>query len=427
MVVKNSKLSNGLRVVSHQMPHLETVSLGVWIGAGSRHEQADEHGIAHFLEHMAFKGTTTRSAYNIVEEIESVGGDLNASTGLDQTSYYALVMRPDVEVALSLLGDILLNPVIEPEEVRRERDVIIQEIMANDESAEDVVFDLAQGLAFPGQSLGRPVMGTIETVTQFKAADLNRYMARHYVASNMVLSAAGAIEHDQLVNWAEKYFSELSSGIQSSDIQKSFEPLFYQGDVKLSELEFDQGHAVLGFEGVSIKDEDIFALQVLNNCLGGGMSSRLFQEVREKRGLCYHVYSFHSAYVDGGLFGIYGAFDPKRRNEVIDVMMNEIVSLAKAGVTLAELKRAKAQLRSGLAMSLESSGVRAEHLARQMLFFDRVIAIEELQAAIEGVKIEDCQRIAQKILNQGKPTVALVGGAPVLDGYGSVGSILAGL
>ncbi len=422
MSVQSSVLSNGLRIVSHQMPHLETVSLGVWIGAGSRHEHKNEHGIAHFLEHMAFKGTTSRSAYQIVEEIESVGGDLNASTGLDQTSFYALVMKADVEVALSLLGDILLNPVIDAEEVRRERDVIIQEIMANDESAEDVVFDLAQGLAFPGQSLGRPVMGTIETVSRFKSDDLRRYMEKHYRAPNMVLSAAGAIEHDQLVEWAERYFS----GLSGADHEPG-EPLFYKGDMKCSDLEFDQGHAVIGFQGVSIKDADIFALQALNNCLGGGMSSRLFQEVREKRGLCYHVYSFHSAYEDGGLFGIYGAFDPQRRTEVLDVMMNEMVLLAKEGVQPNELKRAKAQLRAGLAMSLESSGVRAEHLARQMLFFDRVIPIEELQDAVEAVKIEDCQRVAQKLLNQGKPTVALVGGEPIVDGYGSVGAILADL
>lgn len=412
MVTRQSTLSNGLRIISHQMPHLETVSLGVWIGAGSRNERPDQHGIAHFLEHMAFKGTSGRSAYEIVEAIEDVGGDLNASTGLDQTSYYAIVMRPDVEVALSLLGDILLNPQFDEEELLRERDVIIQEILASEDSPEDVVFDLAQGLAFPAQSVGRPVMGTAETVSKFTAAHLTEFMKAHYVTSNMVISAAGAVDHEQFVEMAERYFSGLTDGVRAG-----VDDITYGGDIRWAPQEFEQGHVVVCFKGVSFKSDDIFAMQIINSVLGGGMSSRLFQEVREKRGLAYHVYSFHSSYEDGGLFGVYAAFDPLRQFEVTEVMMNELNSLCRDGLTEKELRRAKAQLKSSLAMSLESSGMRAEQMARQLLFFDRVIPREELLAEIDEVSLEQCQHLLQKIVSEGQPTIAVVGGEQKIDQF----------
>lgn len=412
MEARVSTLANGLRVVSYEMPHLETVSLGAWIGVGNRNERPEQHGIAHFLEHMAFKGTTTLSAIEIVEKIENVGGDLNASTGLDQTSYYAVVMRSDVEVAVSLLGDILQNPRFEEDELLRERDVILQEILANEDQPDDVVFDLAQSLAFGDQSVGRPVMGTVDTVSSFTVSDLTDFMKTHYRAENMVLSAAGAIDHDEFVSFAETYFSGLPSGEKLS-----LEAVAYEGGIAAGAQDFEQGHVVIGFEGVAFKSSDIFTMQLLNSALGGGMSSRLFQEVRERRGLAYHVYSFHSSYEDSGLFGLYVACDKKKQLEVTEVMLNEIATLCESGLNLTEINRAKAQLKCGLAMSLESSAVRAEQLARQLLFFDRIIPISELLEEIEAVSLEACQDLVQRIVKQSEPTIALVGCEQNIDEF----------
>ena len=412
MEARVSTLANGLRVVSYEMPHLETVSLGAWIAAGSRNERPEQHGIAHFLEHMAFKGTTTRSAYEIVETIENVGGDLNASTGLDQTSYYAVVMRSDVELAVSLLGDILQNPSFEEDELLRERDVILQEILASEDQPDDVVFDLAQFLAFKDQSVGRPVMGTTATVSSFTVSDLTDFMKTHYRAENMVLSAAGAIKHDEFVQFAETYFSQLPSGHLCS-----LEKITYTGGMAAASQEFEQGHVVISFEGVAFKSSDIFTMQIISSALGGGMSSRLFQEVREKRGLAYHVYSFHSSYEDAGLFGLYVACDKKRQLEVTEVMLNEIATLCESGLNLTELNRAKAQLKSSLAMSLESSAVRAEQLARQILFFNRVIPVSELIEEIDAVTLDMCQDLMKRVVSETEPTIALVGGGQNIDEF----------
>lgn len=412
MEARVSTLANGLRVVSYEMPHLETVSLGAWIAAGSRNERPEQHGIAHFLEHMAFKGTTTRSAYEIVETIENVGGDLNASTGLDQTSYYAVVMRSDVELAVSLLGDILQNPSFEEDELLRERDVILQEILASEDQPDDVVFDLAQSLAFKDQSVGRPVMGTTATVSSFTVSDLTDFMKTHYRAENMVLSAAGAIKHDEFVRFAETYFSQLRSGHLCS-----LEKITYTGGMAAASQEFEQGHVVISFKGVAFKSSDIFTMQIISSALGGGMSSRLFQEVREKRGLAYHVYSFHSSYEDAGLFGLYVACDKKRQLEVTEVMLNEIATLCESGLNLTELNRAKAQLKSSLAMSLESSAVRAEQLARQILFFNRVIPVSELIEEIDAVTLDMCQDLMKRVVRETEPTIALVGGGQNIDEF----------
>lgn len=409
---QNSSLSNGLRVVSHQMPYLETVSLGVWIGSGSRHEHCDTQGIAHFLEHMAFKGTKSRTAYDIVEQIESVGGDLNAATGLDQTAYHALVLKQNVGLGLELLSDILLNPQFDGTELEREQQVILQEILAASESPDDVVFDLAQELAFPDQAIGRSVMGRPESVQSITALDLTQFMDEHYVASNMVIAAAGAIDHDELCALCERYFAQLKSGEAIA-----VKPANYKGGLALAPKPFDQGHVLVGFEGVSLHDDDLFTAQILSHILGGGMSSRLFQEIRERRGLAYNIYSFHSAYEDTGLFGIYGATDAEATFEMTEIMMKEFASIAEKGVASSELKRAKAQLRAGLAVSLESSASRAEQIARQMLFFDRVIENDELLAKLDRVDEECCQKLAGYVINGAQPVIALAGGEQSVQNF----------
>lgn len=407
MSLRVSQLANGLRVVSHAMPHLETVSLGVWIKAGSRDEGASENGIAHFLEHMAFKGTSSRSAFEIVEEIENVGGDLNAATGLDQTSYYAMVLRSSLDVAVSLLGDIVINPVFRVEEIAREANVIEQEIMASLEQPEDVVFDLAQGLAFPDQAVGRPVMGTRETVASFKPDDLKGFMKRHYRASQMVLCGAGALDHDELCGLAEQHFSSLPAGDGAGLV-----PASYTGGVAISPQKFEQAHVVAGFEGIGFKQDEIFTAQILNYTLGGGMSSRLFQEVREKRGLAYQVYGFHSTFEDTGFFGAAAAMDPQHALDVTELMFSEMGQIANKGISDVELSRAKAQLKTGLLVALESTGARAEQLARQILFFGRPLNPKDLIAEVEAVTVEDCEQLAQYLVTKGHMTVAVAGIEP---------------
>jgi len=404
MSVRVSVLDNGLRVVSHRMAHLETVTLGVWIKAGARDEIASQNGIAHFLEHMAFKGTTSRSAYDIVEQIETVGGDLNAATGLDQTSYYAMVLKDAVGVAVELIGDILINPVFSQDELVKERHVIEQEILASKEQAEDVVFDLAQTLAFPDQSVGRPVMGSEASVGAVTLDGLRAFMKSHYVGSQMVLSAAGCVDHDELCDLADKHLSALPKGDGQALV-----PACYAGGVGVSPQAFDQAHVLAGFEGVGFKSDDIYAAQILNYTLGGGMSSRLFQEVREKRGLAYQVYSFHSTFEDTGFFGAYSATDLMHSVDVTDLMFSEIFKIAEHGIHDKELERAKAQLKSGLAMALESTSGRAEQLARQILFFDKPLETADLLEEVSAVRLEDCLHLAQNLVANGAMTVALVG------------------
>jgi len=288
-----SRLRNGLTVVSHARADVETVSLGLWVGAGSRSESPPEHGVAHFLEHMAFKGTDRRSAQAIAEEIEAVGGELNAATGVDSTAYYARVLRQDFGLALDILSDIILTPRFDHTELARERDVILQEIASAQDSPEDMVFDLAQTTAFPDQPAGRPILGTAKSVKGFKSTHLKTYLATHYQAPNMVLAAAGAVDHERLLAEAERLLAQLNSGTAPEPT-----PALYRGGVARNEKSFEQTHLVLAFEAPPYRHADYFAAQVCAGALGGGMSSRLFQEVREKRGLVYSIYSFHAGFAD---------------------------------------------------------------------------------------------------------------------------------
>jgi predicted Zn-dependent peptidase len=393
MSVQVSQLANGLVVVSHAMPEVETVSLGVWIGAGSRSETKNEHGVAHFLEHMAFKGTERRSAYDIAEEIEAVGGDLNASTGVDSTAYYARVMRKDLPLALDILSDIIMSPRFDPVELAREQEVVFQEIAACLDSPEDIVFDLVQEAAFPDQSLGRPILGTVKSVKGFKPNHLGAYLSAHYHAPNMVLAAAGAVDHEELVAEAERRFAAL-------DISPTMPPATasYSGGFRRMDKSFEQTHIVLTFEAPHYRHADYFTAQMLAGVLGGGMSSRLFQEVRERRGLCYSVYAFSSGLIDSGMFTVHAASGPERAHELFAVIRDELVRAAEHGFRPEELSRVKAQLKMGLLAGLESSSARAEQLARQILIHGRVFTSQELIEKVEGIEAADMQALVERLL-----------------------------
>jgi predicted Zn-dependent peptidase len=376
------------------MPEVETVSLGIWVGAGSRSEASGEHGVAHFLEHMAFKGTARRSAKDIAEEIEAVGGDLNAATGVDSTAYYARVMRKDLALALDILSDIIVSPRFDRGELARERDVILQEIAAALDSPDDIAFDLVQEAAFPDQPVGRPILGTVESVSRFKRAHLGSYLAAHYHGPNMVLAAAGAVDHSALVAEAERRLGSFDTGSAPQP-----ESALYEGGARHSERSFEQTHLVLAFQAPAYRHPDYFTAQICAGALGGGMSSRLFQEVRERRGLCYAIYSFSSGLADSGMFAIHAAGGPERAHELFAVIRDELVKAADEGFREDEIARVKAQLKMGLLTVLESSSARAEQLARQILIHGRPLTTEELIEKVEQVEAADLQALVARMLS----------------------------
>ena len=420
MTCELTRLSNGLRVVTNHMPHVETVSLGVWVAAGARHEQETEHGISHLLEHMAFKGTERRSASDIAEEIEAVGGELNAATSLETTAYYARVLKADVGLALDILGDILRIPRYAEDELEREREVILQEIAATRDSPDELAYELLQDAAYPGQPIGRPILGTVQSVKSFTAQDLRTFLGQHYVAGRMVLSAAGNVDHAAIVRHAEAQFGAMDSGSDGR-----FEPARYVGGTRTSAKAFEQSHLVMAFAGPSYRQQDYYTAQVFSGLFGGGMSSRLFQEVRERRGLCYAIYSSCWALADTGLFGIHAATGQEMMGKLIDVVGQQFTRAAAERPSEAELARSKAQLKAGLLMGLESSGARAEQMARQLLLFDRLIGTPELIARVDGVSAEATRELAESIVTHSAASVAVVGAGRQGETYARLAERLA--
>ncbi|MGJ8535085.1 MAG: M16 family metallopeptidase [Alphaproteobacteria bacterium] len=398
-------MSNGIIVVTHAMPHLESASLGVWVRSGSRNETSQQHGISHLLEHMAFKGTKKRTARSIAEEIEAVGGDLNAATSVENTSYYARVLKEDVPLALDILSDILLNARFDDDELRREQHVILQEIGATLDNPEDLVFDAFQDIAFQGQSIGRTILGTAETVEGFSTGDLRQFLHSQYRPSDMVISAAGAVDHDKFVRQTEDAFGGLTKpDVSVNDHQQAS----YTGGQFIQSKDLMEAQLLIGFEGHSYQDEQFYGTQLLASVLGGGMASRLFQEVRESRGLCYSIYAFHWGFSDTGLFGIHAATGREDIPELVPVVLDELLRACDE-ISESEVKRARAQVRASLLMSLESPSARAAQIARQMLVFGRVIDLNELVAKVDAITPTDLRDLGQSIFTDAVPTLASIG------------------
>ncbi|MCP8939235.1 insulinase family protein [Alsobacter sp. SYSU M60028] len=400
--VRVTTLPSGLRVVTEHMPQLSTAALGVWVGAGTRHELPGEQGLAHLLEHMAFKGTRRRSALAIVEEIEAVGGDLNAETSVERTAYYARVLGENVPLALDILSDILTEPAFDKDELKREKGVVLQEIGACEDTPDDVVFDMFMETAYGGAPIGRRILGTPKTVRAQTAESMRSFLDRQYRAPDMVVGAAGAVDHDQVVEEVNRRFGAFASEPPAPPTAGA-----WTGGDERSVRKLEQAHLVVGFEGRSFLDQDHYALHVFSNLLGGGMSSRLFQEIREKRGLCYEVYSFHQPFSDTGFFAIYGGTGEKLLPEFVPVMLDCVRAAAEAP-SEAEVARAKAQIKVSLLMGLESCARRAEQMARHVLSYGRVIPREEIVAAIDAITPADVSRVARAMLATA-PTVAAVG------------------
>ena len=410
MSVEVTKLASGLTVVTDTMPHLETAALGVWAGVGGRDEKPEEHGISHLLEHMAFKGTRRRSAREIAEEIEAVGGDLNAGTSTETTAYYARVMKADVPLALDVLSDILANPSFAPDELEREKNVIVQEIGASQDTPDDIVFEHLNELCYPDQPIGRSLLGTAKTLKRFDRDMLRNYLTTHYRAPDMVVAAAGAVDHRHVVEEVAQHFANFDGGLAP----KPQAATFGKGGSRVVHRDLEQAHLTLGLEGVPQSDPSLFSLQVFTNALGGGMSSRLFQEVREKRGLCYSIYAFHAPYTDTGFFGLYTGTDPVDAPEMMEVVV-DVINEAVETLTDAEVARSKAQMKAGLLMALESCTSRAEQLARHILAYGRPQTLEELIGRIEAVSVESTRDAARTLLSRSRPAVVALGSGRGLD------------
>ncbi len=402
--IQLTKLPSGLTVVTERMDRVETVSLGAYVATGTRHETAAENGVSHFLEHMAFKGTERRSAAGIAEEIEAVGGQINAYTAREQTAYYVKVLKEDTALGADIIGDILTHSTFDPEELERERGVILQEIGQANDTPDDIIFDHFQEAAFPGQPMGRPVLGTEDGIRAMPRATLMNYMRRHYSAGNVVLAAAGALTHEAILDLAQRHFADLPTapaGLPEAGL--------YRGGEFREARDLDQVHIVLGFPAVGYGHADYYPTLLLSTLLGGGMSSRLFQEIREKRGLVYSIYSFAQPYMDAGLFGIYAGTGESEAAELMPVALEELRKV-QLGVTEAELARARAQVKASLLMSLESTGSRCEQLARQVQIFGRIIPTAETVAKITAVTTGDVVRAAAGLF-RAAPTLATMGPA----------------
>ena len=413
MSIRSTTLANGLRVVSDPMVTVESVSLGIWVDVGTRHENPKINGISHLLEHMAFKGTKRRSAFAIAEEIEAVGGYINAYTTRESTAYYVRVLKKDVALGVDLIADILQNSTIETDELERERAVILQEIHQAHDNPDDVIFDNFQETAYPKQAMGLQILGDAKVVNSLRREQIKNYMNDHYNSNTMILSAAGSIDHDELVNLAHNSFCSLPVGKQSKE-----EPANYAGGQNLKKRALEQAHIILGFEGVNYEDPDFHATAVLSTLLGGGMSSRLFQEIREKRGLAYSIYSFVPSYSDSGLFGIYAGTGEEEIQKLIPLICDEIKKVCD-NVNADEITRAITQIRASVLMALESSSSRCEQLARQVLIFGRPIPAEEIIANIEAIDRDAVINTAQRVFSS-PPTVAALGPISKLESFDSI-------
>ena len=418
MSVEVTRLPSGLAVVTDRMEHLESASLGVWVGAGSRDEKPDEHGISHLLEHMAFKGTSRRTARQIAETIEAVGGDLNAATSVESTGYFARVLKADVPLALDVLADILSDPTFDPEELRREQNVIVQEIGATEDAPDDLVFDRLQETAFPDQPVGRSILGTPDTVRSFNAARLRSYLTRNYRAPDMLIAAAGAVEHRRIVEEAEKRFASFVGPAGPAP-----EPARFSGGTRVETRDLEQVHIAMALEGVAVKHPDLYSMQVFTSALGGGMSSRLFQEVREIRGLCYTIHAFHMPYSDIGMFGLYAGTDETDAPELMRVVIDQIGNATET-LNEAEVNRAKAQMKAGLLMALESSEARIGQLARQMLAYGRPIPLEEIVAKVDAVTVESARAAGRALVERGRPAIAALGPGSGLESTAAIAESL---
>jgi predicted Zn-dependent peptidase len=403
--ITKSVLPNGLRVVTERMPQVRTAAMGIWVNAGSRYEAASQHGISHFLEHLFFKGTETRSALEIAQAADEIGGQMNAFTDREQTVFYVKVLASHFDRALEIVADMLLRSTFAAEHIERERQVIDEEIKSYEDSPDELVQDLFAQTVWNGHPLGRPVIGTLATVNRLTRDDLTRFVQRFYRPTNVVVSVAGDVEHGDVAAILERYLG----GWNGTGVPVTIDPPRPEAGVATRMKETEQVHLTLGTQGLAQSDERRYTLSLLDHLLGGGMSSRLFQEIRERRGLVYTIASYASSYRDGGLFVIYAGMSPDAGPEVIRLTFEEIDKIRTRPVDAVELNRAKESLKGSLMLSLESTGSRMSILARSEIYHGRQITLDELIAKVDAVSAEDVQRMASELLDPRRLSLAAIG------------------
>ena len=410
----------GLRVASRGLSQAQSLSVGIWVNAGARDERDSEMGIAHMLEHMAFKGTNRRSARDIATEVENVGGYMNAHTSREETAYYLRLLPEYLDMGIDILADILTEPTMPDEEIERERGVIIQEIGQSQDTPDDIVFDMFARASYGEHTLGRPILGSIDSVSGFSRDHLRGFMSRHYGAGQMLVTASGAVGHDDFVKRVEARLG----GLATAQDTRRVTPI-WQGGRHVEVRDLEQTHLVIGLPSFGARDDRRFALMVLSTLFGGGMSSRLFQEVREKRGLCYSVFSFASMYSDSGHFGVYAGTSAAQADEMLTVTAQQLAELATA-VGEDEVSRAKAQLRASLVMARESVSGCGDALARQIMLFGAPVDDSDLLDQIAAVDAAAVRGVAADLIEGGQPAVAAIGPQSSIMENDALAAIMAG-
>ena len=408
-VVRRTLLPGGLRVITEQVPGVRSVALGIWVNAGSRDETAAQMGSAHYLEHLLFKGTSRRSAMDISASIEAVGGDLNAFTTKEYTCYYARVLDDDVDLAIDVVSDVVIGALLRSGDVEAERGVILEEIAMHEDDPGDVVHDLFAQAMFGDSPLGRPILGTVDTIEAISRGTISRFYRKHYRPESMVVSAAGNVDHEQVVRRVRAAFAEVLDGTSDPNGPRAARPLRREpANTAITSRATEQAHVVLGVPGLTRSDPRRYALSVLSTALGGGMSSRLFQEVREKRGLAYSVYSYAQGFSDDGMFGVYAGCLPAKVDTVLDVCMSQLDDVARHGLTPDEIRRGKGQVRGATVLGQEDTGSRMSRIAKSELLHEPLLAVDDVLRRVEEVEPDDIRAVAQDLL-EGPRTLAVIG------------------
>lgn len=406
-VYQKTVLPNGVRVITEEIDYVRSVSIGLWVGAGSRDEREGNEGISHFIEHMLFKGTKNRTAKELAESLESVGGQLNAFTTKEFTCFYAKVLDENLDLSIDVLSDMFFNSLFDAKEIEKEKKVVIEEIKMYEDSPDELIHDLFSEYVWNDHPLGKPILGTEESIRGLSREKILDYLSHHYAPDNLVVAVAGKINHEDVLKKLTPIFGEFKRGgkrvLEGTPKEQAIQ--------RYNTKDTEQMHLIIGVPGLGQDDEDIYPMHIFNNILGGGLSSRLFQEIREQRGLAYSVYSYHSTYVDTGMFAIYAGTTPSNTQEVVECILAELQEMRSKGITADELAKTKAQIKGSFYLGLESASSRMSRLGKTELCYDRVISPEEMVEKLEKVTLEDVKRVMNRLWVKDKLSLVMLGPA----------------
>lgn len=405
-MLKRITLDNGLRIVCEKIPYVRSVSLGIWVGTGSRNENNDNNGISHFIEHMLFKGTKNRSAKEIAESIDNIGGQLNAFTGKECTCYYTKTLDSHIDIAVDVLSDMLFNSNLSQKDIDLERKVILEEIGMYEDSPEELVHDIFSETVWNGNSLGYPILGTRECLDKVDKALINDYMNNYYTSNNSVISVAGNFDDEKLEEILKTHFSTWKA---SSAPVVSFDEAEFKNDIKLKEKDTEQVHICMGYKGIEHGNDRLYTLLAVNNIFGGGMSSRLFQRIREEKGLVYSIYSYPSSYKNAGLFTIYAGMNPEHMETVIELVKEEVELLVSKGITKDILEKSKEQLKGSYILGLESTSSRMNSIGKAELMLGRIFTPEEVLKRIDAISMDVVEEVLSTVFDTDKISFSAVG------------------